>query len=187
MTSAQKILIIVAVVIVLSVGGLALMDDAPPQARYEPGSHAARSLFRVAAQYAGLPTEWADSEALHELLRRESGGWVGRPNYTFGELAATKNAARWPTEVWARLRAGEVWTKSTATGLGQLLTSNAKAKYPHGLDGIGQPLDEAVGMLRYIEDRYGSPETALKMHGKTGYYVHTSTGAKKIKSFQEGY
>lgn len=185
MTPATKILIIVAVVVILSAGGLALMGD--DGERYEPGSSRARELFRLAAAHANLPPAWADEPELHELLKRESGGWVGRPNYTFGALSATKNADRWPAEVWARLRKGEVWTTSTATGLGQLLAGNAKKWYPHGLDGIGVAYDEAVGMLRYIADRYGSPKVALAMHGKEGWYTHAATGKVKSKTFSEGY
>lgn len=156
------------------------------QRRYAPGSQEAVNLLAAAAARAGLPVEWATSKATHELMRRESGGWVGRPNYTFGAVSSVVRAAEWPL-VWARLRAGEVWTKSTATGLGQLLSSNAQKYYPDGLMGIGDPLNEAVGLLRYIADRYGSPQIALAMHGATGSYVHGITGKVRTKKFKEGY
>ncbi len=186
MAPGAKILIIIAAVIIIggiAAGAWAMGQDAE---RYEPGSQAARDLLRGAAVAAGLPASWGDDPATHELMKRESGGWVGRPNYTFGELSKVANRKDWPA-VWAKLRAGETWTKSTATGLGQLLTSNAKAKYPGGLQGIGNAHAEAVGFLRYVADRYGSPAVALAMHGKTGVYTHAKTGEQKSKSFQEGY
>jgi hypothetical protein len=91
-------------------------------------------------------------------MRHESDGWVGRPNYTYGERAANK--LLWPT-VWSELRQGVKSTKSSATGLGQLILENVQKFYPSGQRGIGVPVEEAVGMLRYIRDRYGSPEAAL--------------------------
>lgn len=162
-------------------GGVYIMSK-----KYAPGSQEAIDLLTAAAVKAGLPASWGANSATHELMRRESGGWVGRPNYTFGGVSSTLRAAEWP-QVWARLRAGEVWTKSTATGLGQLLSSNAQKYYPDGRQGIGDPLNEAVGLLRYIADRYGSPQVALAMHGKTGTYIHGITGKARSKGFKEGY
>ena len=162
-------------------GGVVVMSR-----RYVPGSQEAIDLLTAAAVKAGLPSWWGASSAAHKIMASESGGWVGRPNYTFGPVKSVARVAEWPL-VWARLRAGEVWTKSTATGLGQLLTSNAKKYYPDGLAGIGDPMNEAVGFLRYIADRYGSPDVALSVYGKTGSYKHAITGQWKTKSFKEGY
>lgn len=154
--------------------------------RYIPGSDKAKELFRFAAESAGLPIEWGDSPDLHYILKRESGGWVGRPNYTFGSISSTTRSADWHT-VWNRLKAGDVWTKSTATGLGQLLTSNAKKFYPDGLVGIGDPVNEAVGMLKYIASRYGSPKVARSVYAQKKGYVHAITGKSRYKGFREGY
>ena len=140
-------------------------------ARYVPYSPRARDLFRYAAKEAGVPSVWADDPNLHYILQRESGGYVGKPNYTFGGVTQNRYASQWPA-LWARLRRGDVWTKSTATGLGQLLTSNVKAFYPDGLDGIGDPVNEAVGFLRYIRRRYGTPAVARAVYGKKTNYVH---------------
>ena len=164
----------------LGVGGYAVSQ------RYTPGSQGAIDLLTAAAVKAGLPASWGSSEAAHKIMASESGGWVGRPNYTFGAVKSPAMAAAWPA-IWARLRAGEIWTKSTATGLGQLLSSNAAKYYPSGLQGIGDPLEEAVGFLRYIADRYGSPEVALSVYNKVGSYKHAITGAWKTKKFKEGY
>gem|GEM_PF-6705470 len=38
-------------------------------------------------------------------------------------------------------------------------------------------------MLRYVKDRYGTPETASKMYGKTGSYE--VRGETRYKSFKE--
>jgi hypothetical protein len=128
--------------------------------RYAPGSAEAKALFRRAARRAGVPVAWADSDGLHYILRRESGGWVGRPNYTYGSaLKDPANRDRWP-EVWAELRQGIKSTRSSATGLGQLLLSNAERYYPDGREGIGDALNEATGMLKYIQRNYGDPDRA---------------------------
>jgi hypothetical protein len=153
---------------------------------YKPYSAKAKELLRFAAVSAGLPKSWGDSDDLHYILQRESKGWVGIPNYTFGGVASPSRSGEWP-KIWARLQAGEVWTKSTATGLGQLLTSNVKKYYPVGLKGIGDPVNEAVGFVKYIADRYGSPTVARSVYNKKGNYIHAITGKKKYKGFAEGY
>jgi len=184
--------------------------------RFVPGSAKARELFRFAAVKAGLPIAWGDSEALHYILARESGGWVGRPNYTLRTRAQGYDPkAKWP-QAWAlikqvakaRIATGKnvsFPTSSSATGLGQLLAmpewdkygklhkSNVMRFYPQGLDGIGDPVNEAVGMLKYIASRYGSPEVARSVYGRGGKgsaavpYVHAITGKSRSKGFKEGY
>lgn len=138
---------------------------APRRAQYLPFSAEAEALFADAARYAGLPVSWASSASLHNLLERESHGKVGVPNYTYG--ARSSNPDRWH-EVHAELRAGRKTATSSATGLGQLILDNVDAHYPSGRAGIGDPLEEAVGMLRYIQDRYGNPSTAWSSHN--GWY-----------------
>ncbi len=130
--------------------------------RYIPGSLEQIRLFTMAAAKAGLPSAWGASPALANILRRESDGWVGRPNFTYGDRA--KDKAQWPG-VWAELRQGVRATRSSATGLGQMILENVDKYYPSGRAGIGVPMDEAVGMLRYIKDRYGDPETAWAKYG----------------------
>lgn len=127
------------------------------RAVYPPRSPEAIALFEEAARAAGLPVEWARSEGLHELLDAESDGRVGRLNYTYGERE--RDPARW-AEVHAELRRGVISAESSATGLGQLLLRNVERYYPSGRAGIGDPHEEAVGMLRYIQDRYGDPDRA---------------------------
>ena len=152
--------------------------------RYPPNSDELRALLRAAAAQAGLPGAWADDPATHELIRRESGGWVGRPNYT---IPGASNRSKWP-EIWAKLRTGQPLPgASDAAGLGQLLPSNMDAYAPSKRAGYGVALEEAIAFLRYVSDRYGSPAVALSMHGKLGEYVNARTGKTQKKGFKEGY
>lgn len=142
--------------------------SAPELDRYVPGSPEQYALFEAAAIAAGLPQQWAREEGLVNILTRESQGWVGRPNYTYGERS--RDHSRW-SEVWAELRAGKKTARSSATGLGQLILANVDTYYPGATvaerrAGIGTALNEAVGMLRYIEARYGTPAHAWAQYGK---------------------
>ncbi len=140
---------------------------------YRAGTPEMIALFEAAADEAGVPKSWARSDALYEIYRRESAnGTVGIPNYTI----RTKDGrmAKNHPETWddihqslkdGSLKPGSSRAKSSATGLGQLLLSNVERYYPDGRDGIGDPLNEAAGMLAYIEDRYGSPERAWALYG----------------------
>jgi hypothetical protein len=136
----------------------------PAIVRYAPRSDAAIALFRQAAPLAGVPESWASSRALHSILQAESDGIVGRPNYTYGQLAR-EDVSYWPG-IHRDLRRGVIRARSSATGLGQLLLDNVERFYPSGRNGIGNALEEAVGMLAYIKDRYGSPERAWELYGQ---------------------
>ena len=177
---------------------------------YGPFTPEAITLFTQAARTASLPESWGSDSGLHNILTKESSGWVGRPNYQFGDIAQLNKWRDWP-QVWAAIRAqnwrsmlGGIITKpaaeragidlalvgrpykeapqgkqSSATGLGQLTQTNIKLKnpdgtykyYPRGLDSIGVPLDEAIGMLKYIKDRYQTPSNAWAQYakGREGY------------------
>jgi len=124
---------------------------------YAPGSPEQIQLFQDAARAAGLPESWASSPGLINLLQAESRGRVGVPNYTYGDRST--DPTQWAS-VHEELRNGRKTATSSATGLGQLLLSNVDAYYPSGRQGIGNPQEEAVGMLRYIEARYGTPDAA---------------------------
>lgn len=152
--------------------------------QYPPNSQKAIDLLTAAAVEIGRPASWGSSPDTHEVMRRESAGWVGIPNYTYG--SRTKDRSQW-CSVWEELKRGVHPTRSSATGLGQLLSSNAAKYYPNGVNGIGDPRNEAIGFLKYIYDRYGSPEVARSMHGSTGSYVNARTGKTQNKTFKEGY
>lgn len=135
---------------------------APNLQVYPPGSPEQRALFRDAARMIGVPESWADSAGLHNILRRESGGKVGVPNYTYGDRA--RDPSQWAS-VHNELKNGRITARSSATGLGQLLLSNVERYYPAGRAGIGDPVQEAAGMLAYIKDRYGNPDNAWRLYG----------------------
>lgn len=136
--------------------------DFPRLDRYPPGSPEQVALFRAAARRAGLPESWASSSGLQNILRRESNGRVGVPNYTYG--ARQRDPSAW-AEIHNELKEGRITARSSATGLGQLLLSNVDRFYPSGRRGIGDPLEEAVGMMRYIRSRYGNPDRAWALYG----------------------
>ena len=147
---------------------------------YPPNSAECIALFEEAARTANLPIEWAKDPGLHHILRRESGGRVGIPNFTYGQNNAgrrfglntkrkSENFIHRRTDVWpaihAELKSGKKGATSTATGLGQLILGNTETYYPSGRQGIGNPLEEAIGMLRYIAARYRNPARAWKLYG----------------------
>lgn len=141
--------------------------------RFTPHSAEAIALFEKAAPLAvgpkspnGVPTWWASEPGLHNILDKESDGYVGRPNYTYGERARDEN--EW-AGVLEELRQGQITATSSATGLGQLLLRNVDKYYPAGRNGLGVPVEEAAGMLAYIADRYGTPENAWNSYGKMGH------------------
>ena len=131
--------------------------EVPNLQTYAPGSPEQIALFQEAARQVGLPEEWASNPGLINILRRESGGRVGVPNYTYG--ARANDPSQWAS-VHDELRNGVRTTRSSATGLGQLLLGNVDRYYPSGRAGIGNPVEEAAGMMRYIQDRYGTPDNA---------------------------
>jgi hypothetical protein len=152
--------------------------------QYPEFSQALVELFRAAITYLktkppkafpkgiDIPESWASSNALHNIVARESHGVVGKPNFLYGDRAKDPN--EWP-KIWDELRRGLITSargpkgKSSATGIGQLLSYNAANYYPSGLDGIGNALDEAAGMLAYIKARYSTPEKAWAAYTREGY------------------
>lgn len=137
------------------------------QKKFVPGSRDAVILFTMAAQAAWLPEEWAKQESLHILLRKESNGRVGVLNYTIKghTLESFKQAA-----INAPRTKNPLGVHSTATWLGQLILTNVDLYYPDGRHGIGDALNEAVGMLRYIKARHKNPEQALAFHRAKNRY-----------------
>ena len=162
-----------------------------------------------------IPLEWATNAQLHRVLGKESGGWVGIPNYTYNYSVGTGDPRRslqlgkgapverkrekWPI-CWEQARNFKSGHKqkvksdgtvvnqySSATGLGQCLSRNAAIFYPDGVNGISDALNEAVGMICYIYDRYGDPDTLGTAYGKKCTFVNSRTGLTETKWFKEGY
>lgn len=143
---------------------------------YPPFAGKTVALFREAARRANLPEAWASAEGLHRTLEAESGGHVGVLNYQFEEMGLDKRSAQDQARVFGRMRdadrrgiaPGSAMRRhvgvrsSTATGLGQLVSSGVDRYYPDRFDGLGDPMNEAIGMLRYIAARYGDPDTAYR-------------------------
>lgn len=140
---------------------------APPSTgsggQLEPYSAEAVAVFRRAAQVIGIDPGVAESEGLHYVLDRESSGWVGRPNYTFNRVLGDDYNDPDVNRDWSRAHdivrrwseyPDDMTPRSSATGLGQLLRRNVERYYPSGVAGIGDPIEEAVGMMRYILNRY---------------------------------
>lgn len=148
---------------------------------FKPGERDTQILFLAACQSAWLP-ESLCNENLHKILKRESAGIVGRLNYTITSLSQDEfkskaNASKWDNPIWS---------VSTASWLWQLLLSNVDKYYPDGRNGIGDSMNEAVWMLRYIHDRYGSTDIAWEMYGTTGNYTHPTKWIQP-KWFKEWY
>jgi len=105
---------------------------------------------------------------------KESGGIVGRLNYTFGPVAkrmgTSINDPKFITFVHNKLKQGatvrDFGIRSTASGIGQMIRSNVVAYYPDKFQGIGNPDSECIGMLRYIKQRYGTPANVVAQYGK---------------------
>jgi len=177
-----------------------------PGGVYEPRTQKAVDLLTNALRQANLPEEWAMLESLHYIMDRESGGKVGIPNYRYDYLPerdpqrisnVNTKPETWE-RIWESAKKGETGMAgldadaprskgSTATGLGQLTKKNVVEYYPFGIGGIGNAASEAYGYVKYISARYGDPDTARTMYGRTGTYVNTRTGKEQLKDYEEGY
>ena len=150
--------------------------------RFPAGSTDAKLLFKIAAQSAGIDTSWSEHKWLHDIMDKESAdGTVGILNYTIKWMSMSEFKKR----ALNSKSDNPIWSYSTASWLGKLLLSNVDKHYPSGRKWIWDPIEEAIWMLRYVKDRYGTPETASKMYGKTGSYE--VRGETRYKSFKEWY
>lgn len=177
-----------------------------PGGVYEPRTQKAVDLLTEALKQASLPEEWAMLESTHYIMNAESGGKVGIPNFRYDFLPEREpqkiSRVDLKPETWERIwesaKKGETGMAgldaaaprsagSTSTGLGQLNKENVEKYYPYGVGGIGNAAAEAYGYVKYISARYGDPDTARAMYGRTGTYVNTGTGEEQTKGFREGY
>jgi hypothetical protein len=138
---------------------------------YPPNAAHTVSLFEDAIRLynernpnrRSLPLSMARDANWHWLLGKENGdGVVGLPNCSIGRNLSREQIAI----VHARIRHGERWTRSTATGLGQLIIGNVDRHYPDGRAGIGNPRSEAYGMLSYMVENYGSWAQVRQQYGR---------------------
>ncbi|MBB1564939.1 hypothetical protein HG430_002770 [Candidatus Gracilibacteria bacterium] len=133
--------------------------------KFPPYSELAIKLLTIAARVAGLPESWAKNKNLHFILDKESKGEVLVLNHTL----KSKNISK--EEFKEKALSGEsIGAKSTASGLGQLQLANVDAYYPNGREGLGDPIEEAVGLLKYVKDRYSTPEKAASFWRRNKHY-----------------
>lgn len=155
-------------------------DTVFDQPTYAPNSLEAIALMTEAATREGLPPSWGSEPGVHLILQKESmGGQVGIPNYMFDaalrgvHVGAVTDRSGWP-KIWDAVR-NDAWRSlqdagqlarghapSSATGLGQLIATNVDKYYPSGRAGIGDALEEARGMLRYMAERWKDPSGQLE-------------------------
>lgn len=122
-------------------------------------------LLEEAAKEAGLPTEWASDENLHQLIGKESSGVVGRPTGMLQKQFKDKS----PQELVSMMRKNLIPIYSTdsgikgsrAMGIGQMQPAAMQKYAPNGIADYGNPKGEAIAMLRYIKDTYGNPYNAI--------------------------
>lgn len=150
--------------------------------KFTPWSKDAQVLFLAACQSANLPLDWCNDESLHRILSKESNWVVWRLNYTI--KWHTPESFKW--EAVNSTSNNPIWARSTASGLWQLLLSNVDKYYPDWRSGIWDPLNEAVWMLRYINDRYWTPDIAWSVYWKEWSYDHP-TRWRQHKWFAEWY
>lgn len=150
---------------------------------FPPNSQDAITLLKLASKAIGVDSSWATNPKTHYILGKESNGKVGILNYTIRGMSLES----FYKKANSSSSANPIGSTSTASGLGQLLLSNVDKYYPSGRRGIGDPIEEAAGFLAYIKDRYGSPDVAHSVYGRTGSYTHAITGKQQRKGFREGY
>jgi hypothetical protein len=143
--------------------------------QFVPWSKKCKELFMYACKIAEVPLEWSESESLHRLLEKESNWRVWVMNYEFKKSATSsildfKDYVLSNKDLTSWVISRRLWTVSNATGLWQMLISNVDRYYPEWREWIWKPINEAVWMLRYIKDRYWSPEKALDFHNKNNWY-----------------
>ena len=150
--------------------------------RFPPNSTDAKLLLKIAAQSANIDISWSENKKIHEIMGKESwGGQVGILNYTVKWMSGSEFKRR----ALASKKDNPIGSYSTASWLGQLLLCNVDLYYPSWRHGIWDPIDEAIWFLKYVKDRYGTPDEASRIYGVTGYY--TVRGQQKYKSFKEWY
>lgn len=157
--------------------------------KFHPNTADTVTLFRIAAKVAWISESWATNPNLHQILWKESGWVVWRVNYTLERRWISTEELKAEVLKWwtSKQISKRVWASSTASWLWQLLVSNIDIYYPSGRKWIWDPIEEAVWFLRYIKDRYGSPDVAKSVYGKKWTFTHAITGKKISKNFREWY
>jgi len=151
--------------------------------RFRAWSNDTKILFKTACKIAKIDESWANNPYLHKIMLNESWWIVWNLNYTIKGMDLSEYKRR---SLNSKSN-NPIGSKSTASWLWQLLLSNIDKYYPSGRKGIGNPIEEAVGLIRYIRDRYWNPDIAMSVYWRKGSYVNSRTWKKRYKSFKEGY
>ena len=133
--------------------------------KFPPYSELAIKLLTIAARVAGLPESWAKNKNLHFILDKESKWEVLVLNHTLKSKNISKEEFKEKAISWE-----SIWTKSTASGLWQLQLANVDAYYPNWREWLGDPIEEAVWLLKYVKDRYSTPEKAASFWRRNKHY-----------------
>jgi hypothetical protein len=151
--------------------------------RFRPWSKDAQILFSIACKIAKLP-DWSNNKNLHKIMWKESTWWqVGILNYTIKWMSTYD----FKQKALSSSRKNPIGSKSTASWLWQLLLSNVDRLYPSWRNGIWNPIEEAIGFVKYIRERYGNPDIAMSVYWKKWSYTNSRTWRKQSKTFKEGY
>lgn len=150
--------------------------------RCAPGSLNAHAAMALAREWRGKPAPTkAEKEAWDYIISRESGGWLGRPNYTADRIQRYQDARvdkKVPYHKVANQRAWAVFAsdvrkseavstykvKSSAVCVGQLLGSNWVVHCPLGRAGIGEVVPSFAAMDSYMEGRYSGVLNAAEFY-----------------------
>ena len=133
--------------------------------KFPPYSELAIKLLTIAARVAGLPESWAKNKNLHFILDKESKWEVLVLNHTLKSKNISKEEFKEKALSWE-----SIWAKSTASGLWQLQLANVDAYYPNWREWLGDPIEEAVWLLKYVKDRYSTPEKAASFWRRNKHY-----------------
>lgn len=160
-----------------------LIDKISKIKKFRPLSKEAITLFTIACRIANIDESWAINPYLHKILSNESAWVVGILNYTIKWISMSE----YKEKVLNSNKKNPIGSKSTASWLWQLLLSNIDQFYPNGRKWIWNPIEEAVGFIKYIEDRYWNPDIAMSVYWKKWSYIHSITWKQQYKWFKEWY
>ena len=93
---------------------------------------------------------------------------MGVPNYTIRQAGLSADQAAKLLQTNKNLT--RFGASSSAMGLFQLIGTNMDKYQPGGRASIGNAQAEMQGGLRYMLDRYGTPERALAFHNRNNWW-----------------
>jgi hypothetical protein len=146
------------------------------------GSNILHEGMRLAREWRGKPEPTkAEFDAWDYIVQRESGGWVGRPNYTADIIDRYRNGRVNPEARFSNPKNQKAWhlfmddvrnsravsihgVRSSAVDVGQLLGSNWVTYCPIGRRGIGKAVPALAAMDAYCDGRYSGVLNAAEFY-----------------------